>query len=108
MGYDIHITRKEHWSDEDVSLDISLSEWNLIVSNDLELEIDDSAKIFTSDGERNLCKWKKKINEKDIAWFDLYDGNISAKNPNDDTISKMCAIALLLKAKVQGDDSEIY
>ena len=90
MGYDLHITRKEDWSDEDSWFDIPLDEWKSLVANDPDLAIDCSASVFTPQGERCMYKWTKPFsNGNDCAWFDLEDGNIDVKNPDDDTIKKM-------------------
>lgn len=42
MGYDLHITRKEDWSDEySDDMGISLSEWLSYIDTDPELELSD-------------------------------------------------------------------
>lgn len=109
MGYDLHITRKEHWADENSQLDISVHEWEMVVANDPELEIDNTARIFTTDGERSLYKWTGiPLGNEECALFDFDGGTIDVKNPDNETIKKMCKIAVLLIARVQGDDGEIY
>jgi hypothetical protein len=42
------------------------------------------------------------------AWFDYRTGRIIVKNPDDEIIQKMKAIALHSKARVVGDDGEEY
>ena len=109
MGYDLHITRKEDWFDDKPQLDILFQEWEAFVANDPEIQVDDTAKIFTTEGERRLYKWLRIVQtEDDYVWFDFDRGNIDVKNPDDETIKKMCKIATLLNARVQGDDGEIY
>jgi hypothetical protein len=78
LGYDLHITRKNHWTDE--GPDISADEWKAILVDEPGLS------------ER----------------FDFRDGRIVVKNPDQATIAKMVAIAESLGARVQGDDGELY
>ena len=117
MGYDIHITRKESWSDEDPKNEITLEEWNNYVSGDSEMRRDDSAESITLSGETvlnvndGLAVWTRYsqhgINDN-YAWFDFRQGKITVKNPDAEIRNKMIDIAIALKAKVQGDDDEIY
>jgi len=39
MGYDLHITRREFWSDEE-GLSITLEEWQTYAAGDAEIEAD--------------------------------------------------------------------
>lgn len=52
MGYDIHITRKDSWFDEDESNEIKMSEWISYVKNDLELRLDDLSEASTESGDQ--------------------------------------------------------
>jgi hypothetical protein len=38
MGYNLHIARKENWSDEDDSAEISLQQWQSYVQSDDEIK----------------------------------------------------------------------
>jgi hypothetical protein len=118
MGYDIHITRKKFWADdENPELDISLEEWITYVNSDKELLINPNAytrrKNDSDDleGSTGFAEW---IAGPDIdeAWFDYAfdyaEGRIHSKNPVPETITKMKKIAIALNAKVIGDDGEIY
>jgi len=123
MGYEIHITRKENHFDHDTALEISLIEWENLVANDPELEIDPSSTVSLSNGEIKVYKWIQKSQKKlsitnwfktkantsrNNGWFFWQEGDIWTKNPSDSILQKMCSIAKLLNAKVQGDDGEIY
>jgi hypothetical protein len=79
MGYDLHITRKKHWSDETGEA-ITEAEWRSAVGGDSGL--------------------------REVVWFDA--GDITAKNPGPALIRKMVQAAHGLGAQVQGDDGEIY
>ncbi|MBX9938108.1 MAG: hypothetical protein K2Y32_02585 [Candidatus Obscuribacterales bacterium] len=98
MGYDLHVTRKEFWADED-GPQILFGEWSKLVELDPDLELDSqndgSYFIFHHPTENVL-----------FAWRDT--GEITSKNPDKMTLAKLLQIATKLKAQVQGDDGEIY
>lgn len=117
MGYELHITRKENWLDEDPELDISMKEWTDLVNNDPEMRLDHEATATKTGGEtiivysEGLSVWtaysREGIRGND-AWFSYDRGNICVKNPDTEIIQKMLLIASLLRAKVMGDDGELY
>jgi hypothetical protein len=115
MGYDLHITRKEHWFDEDQSSkNISLEEWLSYIEDDRsELELTDTYEVkipgleYKSQVPPGFCEWTAHpLNKR--PWFDYYDGSMSTKNPDEPTIRKMISMAKEFNAKVQGDDGELY
>ena len=117
MGYDVHITRKENWFDEDETYNISIEEWKEIVANDPEMRLGNFAQATTTNGDTlrvendGLSIWTKYSGDGvngNHAWFDYYKGTIVVKNPDTEIIAKMISIAEKLKAKVQGDEGEIY
>jgi hypothetical protein len=117
MGYDIHITRKENWFDEDETRNISFDEWKNILASDDEMRLDGFAEATATNGEtirvdsKGLSVWIKYSNNGlngNYAWFDYSQGNIVCKNPDDEIVNKMLVIAERLNAKVQGDEGEIY
>jgi hypothetical protein len=55
MGYELHITRRENWIDEDVSKKITLEEWKNYIANDSEMRLDGYAEATTSNGESVSC-----------------------------------------------------
>lgn len=113
MGYDLHITRKEDWSDEEGGLGISLEEWLRYIHSDPDLELSDAYRIKVPGSKTEsqvapgFCEWTAHV-ENSRPFFDYSNGNISTKNPDDDTIRKMISISNILNAKVQGDDGELY
>jgi hypothetical protein len=98
MGYDLHITRRDHWTDD--GADIALSEWQAIVERDPDLawqpELGPTFAIWSGPSGRY---------EHWLAWT---NGTLYAKNPDAPLIDKMATIARLLHARVQGDDGEFY
>ena len=82
MGYEVHITRRQHWLDEDGPA-IGLNEWLKVVHSDPEMHYEGPTK------------------EEALA-----AGN--ATNPDEEILRKVWKLAHRLKAKVQGDDGEIY
>jgi hypothetical protein len=99
MGYDLHITRKEDWSDEQGPA-IGAVEWLRIVEQDPELHLE------TINGPY-FAIWSGPSKYPD-PWLDWSDGNVYTKNPDQPLIRKMLQIAARLGAKVQGDDGEVY
>lgn len=101
MGYDLHITRKKYWADEEDKGSISLSEWSAHVENDPELTQDPN-----NPGENNYLYLRESGNWP--LWYSPELGEINTKNPDTDVIQKLVRIANSLGAKVQGDDGELY
>jgi hypothetical protein len=96
MGYDLHITRKENWTDDNGE-SITPDEWLSVLDADPELS------RATDTGADTLAgAW----NGQTLFRFD--NGEITCKNPDEPTIRKMVAIAQRLRANVQGDDAERY
>lgn len=117
MGYDLHITRKENWFDEEDLNKIKLTEWTDYIKSDNEMRLDNQANTTTEKGDEltyennGLAVWtlysKNGLNDN-YAWFDFRAGNVTVKNPDEEIKNKMIDIATRLNAKVQGDDGEIY
>jgi hypothetical protein len=113
MGYDLHITRKDDWSDDDKEKEIALSEWLAYIDADQDLVLSDGYRIKVpgSDTESmaapGYCEWTSHPSQERPC-FDYWRGCISTKNPDEDVTRKMLSIAEVLGAKVQGDDGEIY
>ncbi|MFC5666332.1 hypothetical protein ACFP3U_25610 [Kitasatospora misakiensis] len=80
MGYDVHITRRENWWDEE-GQDISAAEWDAVIAADPGLMVVP-------------------------LWWNA--GRIVSKNPSDAVIATMREVAKALGARVQGDDGEYY
>jgi len=102
MGYDLHITRKQNWSD-DTGPVIDEAEWRRIIDEDPDLALDLDTRCVMTDGEFIFASWKSEPGA--LGW---YNGEISTKNPDEALIAKMVQIARKLEARVQGDDGEIY
>ena len=98
MGYDLHITRRGNWADED-GPEITLDEWNAYVASDDELQPD------AANGPPYFL-WTAHPQEPWTLWWRR--GVVQTKNPDDATVRKLVAIAERLGATVQGDDGEVY
>jgi len=115
MGYDIHITRKKDWFDDEPS--IELSEWLAVVDADPEMRHDGFAEAVLPSGgvlrteNEGLSVWTAYSRhgvDGNMAWFDYRHGNVIVKNPDDEILRKMWILARRLEAKVQGDKGESY
>ena len=116
MGYDVHITRVEEWSESDEN-PILLDEWFEYIKTDPELRLDGFAAAHLPDGgvlvarSPGLAVWTKWPGHEEpdnYAWIDCEDGRITVKNPDTDILKKMFKIAQHFNAIVQGDDGELY
>ena len=118
MGYDLHITRKVDWSDDDGEA-ISLDEWTAYVDSDPSMRLDGYAEAATPSGEvlrtesPGLAVWVSYSGhgvDGNMAWFGHSDrsGAVVVKNADQEIRRKMHEIATALRAKVQGDDGEEY
>ncbi len=116
MGYNLYITRKDNWTDEETNGLISMNEWKQVVSADPDMRMDNKVDATVNGKtirmeEEGIAVWTayslagKNGNQ---AWFSFDDGMITVKNPDNEIINKMLSIAKVLNAKVQGDDMEIY
>ena len=116
MGYDLHITRAEHWLDGELQ-PILLEEWKRYVAQDPEFELVESA-IAVVEGEGTLeypndglavgHAFSGHDPSGNQAWFNYQQGYIVVKNPTDEIIRKMKQVAEHLAARVIGDDGESY
>jgi hypothetical protein len=102
MGYEIHITRKTDWSDEDGPM-IGEEEWLRLIEMDTELSLDRETQCSFGDEAVVFAAWKGEPGS--LRWF---NGEITTKDPDRALILKMVQIAERLGAKVHGDDGEEY
>lgn len=111
MGYDLHITRAQDWTDSE-SIPITGAEWKALVASDPQLELIGAAEAAAPDGvlryeNPGLARWSGHTTDEEV-WFDLRQGRVVVKNPDEATIAKMVAVASALGARVVGDDGETY
>ena len=112
MGYDLHITRRAHWSDR--GDDIGFEEWEALVAADPELKLEGFAEADSPSGQRiriespGLTAWRPGDGRRIVTWFDLRRGEVSTKNPDARIFAKMWSIAVQLRARIQGDEGEFY
>ncbi len=98
MGYDLHITRKEFWSDEE-GPSISFEEWISYAASDKDIEND------AINGKHDFLYVNHPIEPIPLWWN---EGEVYTKNPDKDTVKKLIEIAKSLSARVVGDDGESY
>lgn len=110
MGYDLHITRAADWTDSE-NAPISLEEWARYIRTDPEMRLDGFAEVTLPDGRilrtegEGLAVWTAFPVP---VWFAHRAGRIVVKNPDEEIIAKMIAIAGALGAHVVGDEGEEY
>ncbi|QMU58781.1 MAG: hypothetical protein GKR98_11610 [Boseongicola sp.] len=116
MGYDVHITRKSDWADEDGAI-IARSEWMDYVTGDKSMRLDQEAVVENNIGEQFSIRdetlavwteWGERSESRNEAWMWHSAGNVVAKNPDKAILRKMFLIADALGAKLQGDKGEVY
>ena len=98
MGYELHITRRKQWFDD--GDDIAKEEFIAYVRSDPEFS-------YPGEGGDDFADWKSPSRGY-TTWLQWIDGRILTKNPEDEFVDKMVAVAARLNAKVQGDDGETY
>lgn len=99
VGYEFYITRADHWSDGEPK--ISEDEWLELVEQDPELSLAGYNGPY-------FALWSGDSKWGDGAWFNWRRGRVHTKNPDPPLIGKAIRIAERLRAKVQGDDGEVY
>lgn len=98
-GYDLHITRKKHWADEN-GASISLVEWYSYVRLDKEVR---------HDSQNSENEFIVSIGGESFPlWYEPKLGELRTKDPSEKAVEKLIRIAAQLRAKVQGDDGEQY
>ncbi|QXE38703.1 hypothetical protein KQY30_35275 [Streptomyces sp. GMY02] len=114
MGYDVHVTRRTPWWEEEGEL-ITTQEWAAVVAADADLEMVRVAQASPhgQDGMEYRHEWLAQMvthPERDTqgAWLDWREGRIVVKNPDEILLKKMREIGGVLGARVQGDDCEYY
>ncbi len=116
MGYDVHITLAKDWT-ESKKRPIPLAKWKAYVSSDPEMTLEDTAIAYVkgkpalsyqNDGLAVWTAYSKHKPKGNKAWFDYRQGCVVVKNPDEEILTKMKAIAKHFKARVMGDDGEGY
>lgn len=96
MGWEMHITRAESWSDSETQ-PIGSEEWVQLVNHDEELAFD------RRNGEFHAI-WKGQ----ETCWLEWNDGEICSKSPTQPLYEKMLEIATALNAHLRDDDDRPY
>ncbi|WP_198950013.1 hypothetical protein [Kineosporia sp. A_224] len=115
MGYEVHITRKAFWWDEQ-GPEITRTEWEACVAADPELRLDGFAEATSTTGavvriaDPGIAVWTAHPDvEVQGCWIRRQgSGNVVVNNPDELFLRKMWVIAQALGARVIGDDHETY
>jgi hypothetical protein len=98
MGYYVYITKADHpLGSKDKP--ITTAEWKSAVKSDPSL-------MFDGRGTRSVV-WVDDLGDEQGRMV-FGNGRVLAKNPSDEMIQKMKALARLLAANVLGDDGKLY
>ncbi len=116
MGYEVYITLKEAWFDEEGDA-ISLDDWLAYVEQDPDMRADGYAEARTPDGhtirleDPGIAVWTAYSGHDDDgnkAWFMHREDCVSVKNPDAEIRRKMHAVATSLGGTLQGEEGEAY
>lgn len=110
MGYDLHITHADDWTQSRVH-PISETDWLAVVASDPELEMSTTDFYERKVGgtiERIYDTYWTVPNGERTAVFWLADGRITVKYRDRIALKKIVKIARKLGARLLGDDGEEY
>ena len=116
MGYDVHITRKSDWGDEEGPT-IPLEEWREYLSKDNEMRLMEQAEAsganggpirMVNEGAAIWTAYSAYKSDGEEVWFWHSVDEITVKYPSPEVRAKMYQIASALGATVQGDEGEVY
>jgi hypothetical protein len=99
MGYDIYISRADFWW-QNAERQIDLDEWKNLVNADPELS------FSVDDDVCEFARWSG-VSEYPDPWIAWSSGNIYSKNPDPSLLAKMRQLAIILNAKLQGEEGEL-
>lgn len=98
-GYDIHVTRKAFWADTSGPR-ITLDQWNAYVHSDPQV---------ANDPANGPTDFLVTVGSTTFPlWYNAELGELYAKDPTDEAVHKLENMARAMRAKVQGDDGELY
>ncbi len=110
MGYELHITRREHWADAD-GPEIAYFDWLDYLNIDRSLQEDAVFQKEGSEAQERTCviwtDWSGRKGGKEARLW-LRDGNIVTSDADAEFRRKMFVMADVLGAKLQGAKGEIY
>lgn len=116
MSYEVHITRKEDWSDQEGPV-ITRDDWvsYIAIDKSLELDGDRAAKVDprvasgAKDPTHTRWKdWPGRADGEREAWMWLENGNVVVSDADAAFRRKLFLIADSLGARLVGDDGETY
>lgn len=102
MGYDLHITRREDWSDPESGPPITRDEFERVVTRDKRFRRDEGL------GPEYAVVVKKPRGAIAESWLCWEDGQITVRGSSRSLITIAVEIAVTLGARLVGDDGEEY
>ena len=109
MGYDVFITRAEH---PNVSSQhpIPEADWNALLQSDPSFQVSptDYYERRAQDGRTERFQMVVWTTHRDQPPFMLVGGALQIKSPDEETIQKMVEMAGRLRARVVGEEGEVY
>ena len=109
MGYDVFITRAEH-PNESSQHPIPEEDWSALLQSDPSLQVSptDYYERRAQDGRMERFQMVVWTTHPDRPPFMLVDGTVQIKSPDEETIQKMVEMAGRLRARVVGEEGEVY
>ncbi|HSI86968.1 MAG: hypothetical protein ACAI35_02890 [Candidatus Methylacidiphilales bacterium] len=121
MGYNLYITRKQNWHDEEGE-EITAEEWQRVAGADPAMRCDGYGEATTRDlfcpatirvespGIWVWTAYSRHGKDGDMAWVEHEPDNgcITTKNPDREIRRKLYELAQKLGATVQGEECEVY
>ena len=103
MGYDVSITRKKDYFDQEETHQITLKEFDKLVAEDSEM------KIEIIEGEECLV-WTNFTEFKQFGNFPfkIRNGEITIKNSQVQLVEQMIYMSKYINARVEGEEGETY
>jgi hypothetical protein len=99
MSYAVHITRATTWP-ASAQTPITLAEWRSVIDADPTLEPDDD--------DTAAASWNGHLEPEDRPEFFWVGGRIVIQRPDVHAVGKAVELARVLRARVIGDDGEVY
>lgn len=106
MSYDLHIVRTEHWT-EAASAPVTKQDVDALIAADSELgwSKTDYVDMMDADGVSRRY-WMIVWRVQPCFWW--YRDQIQCSGPDEAQVAKLVQMSRVLRARVVGDDGEIY
>ena len=106
MGYDVHVVRTTHWLDAPTD-PIGKSDVDAVIDADPALAWSERDYIDMKDDRGTVTRYFM-ISWRGVPTFWWYRDQVVCKDPTEAQIAKMVDLARALRARVVGDEGELY